>query len=199
MSQRVAPWPLFNPGGRRTDEIDETQSGPKRPELKLVKGGAAPRLERMTPRVRLVSLMVMVAVVLFAVVMCHVLLSQGQFRLEALQKQANEQQDTYEKLRLQVAELESPARITNEAQTRLSWRRRGGCEVDLGCSGGGWVGYVKRGLVKPEYTGSDVARKGLNAVVVLGNRLVVQATLLADAVLRTFQLRDEIANQLVAL
>jgi len=119
MSQRVAPWPLFNPGGRRTDEIDETQSGPKRPELKLVKGGAAPRLERMTPRVRLVSLMVMVAVVLFAVVMCHVLLSQGQFRLEALQKQANEQQDTYEKLRLQVAELESPARITNEAQTRL--------------------------------------------------------------------------------
>jgi cell division protein FtsL len=61
----------------------------------------------------------MVGVVLFGVVAFHVLLSQGQFQLERLQAKADTQQTQYEKLRLQVAQLESPERITNEAQNRL--------------------------------------------------------------------------------
>ena len=73
----------------------------------------------MSHRTRLMLLVTTVAVVLFGVVAFHVVLSQGQFRLEKLQRQAEASQSQYERLRLQVAQLESPTRITNEAQNRL--------------------------------------------------------------------------------
>ncbi len=117
MSQRLAPWPMFNSGGARRSE--EESGAPTRPKLKVLEGGNSPRLERLTPRHRLIALISMVAVVLFGVVSFHVLLSQGQYNLEKMQAQADQQQDQYERLRLQVAQLESPARITSEAQNRL--------------------------------------------------------------------------------
>lgn len=60
-----------------------------------------------------------ISMALFAVVAFHVVLSQGQFSLERLQAKADDQQAQYERLRLQVAQLESPDRITSEAQDRL--------------------------------------------------------------------------------
>jgi cell division protein FtsL len=56
---------------------------------------------------------------MFLLVASHVLLTQGQFRLQALQRQADEQQARYERLRLEVARLESPERIVAVAQQRL--------------------------------------------------------------------------------
>jgi hypothetical protein len=49
----------------------------------------------------------------------HVLLTEGQFRLGHLQTKANDAQAEYVRLRLQVAQLESPQRIVADAQERL--------------------------------------------------------------------------------
>lgn len=72
-------------------------------------------------RARLVTILVSVAVMasLFGLVASHVMLTQGQFRLESLRARAAAEQTRYERLRLQVAELESPARIVATAQERL--------------------------------------------------------------------------------
>jgi cell division protein FtsL len=72
-------------------------------------------------RARLLGVLVavVVAVALFGLVTSHVALAQGQFRLEAMRTKANAEQDRYERLRLQVAELESPGRIVAAAQERL--------------------------------------------------------------------------------
>ena len=72
-------------------------------------------------RARLMAwlLLGVVAAALFGLVASHVALTQGQFRLDALRKEAAAQQDRYERLRLQVAELESPGRIVAAAQERL--------------------------------------------------------------------------------
>jgi cell division protein FtsL len=56
---------------------------------------------------------------MFGIVSLHVALTQGQFRLERLEARADAQQTRYERLRLQVAELESPDRIVAVAQERL--------------------------------------------------------------------------------
>ena len=56
---------------------------------------------------------------MFLLVASHVVLTQGQFRLQAIQQQAAEQEARYERLRLEVARLESPERIVAVAQQRL--------------------------------------------------------------------------------
>jgi cell division protein FtsL len=58
-------------------------------------------------------------VLLFAVVAAHVAITQNQFHLEKLERRAVEEQADYERLRLRVAELESPGRIVDSAQQRL--------------------------------------------------------------------------------
>jgi cell division protein FtsL len=75
-------------------------------------------------KARLARLLVIVgatvaALCVFGVVVFHVVLTQNQFRLDALQAQALERQADYDRLRLQVAELESPDRIVADAQQRL--------------------------------------------------------------------------------
>jgi hypothetical protein len=56
---------------------------------------------------------------LFGLAGVHVLLAEGQFRLAHLQHKADDAQAGYVRLRLQVAQLESPERIVAEAQERL--------------------------------------------------------------------------------
>ena len=69
---------------------------------------------------RLVVLLVLFFVVtLFGVAVSHVVLAQGQFRLERLERQAAEEQTRYERLRERVAALESPERVVAAAQERL--------------------------------------------------------------------------------
>lgn len=62
------------------------------------------------------SLMVAIA---FALVYLHVVLAQRQFRLDGLNSQVQQEQVSYEKLRLQVAELNSPQHIISTAEGQL--------------------------------------------------------------------------------
>lgn len=90
-----------------------------RPDLRLVESTPKLRLQTRTPRWRLVFYVAATGALLFAVVAFHVLLSQGQFALDDMKAQTAEEQATYERLRLDVAQLESPERITTEAIERL--------------------------------------------------------------------------------
>jgi len=66
-----------------------------------------------------------IAMVFLALVTLHVLIAENQFRLDQLQQQASAQQERYEKLRLEVAELEAPARIVSAAEGPLGMRQPG--------------------------------------------------------------------------
>lgn len=93
---------------------------PARPQLRVVESGQdAARRRRRRARRRALVVVAVVAAGLFGLVVSHVVLTQGQFRLEHLQARAALEQARYERLRLQVAELESPARIVAAAQERL--------------------------------------------------------------------------------
>jgi cell division protein FtsL len=92
-----------------------------RPPLRVVEGEAAPRPvdRRRRARLRVAVTMVVVVGGLFGLVASHVVLTQGQFRLQQVESRASEAQARYERLRLQVAALESPERIVAAAQERL--------------------------------------------------------------------------------
>lgn len=93
---------------------------PKRPPLRVVQPGErAAGAQRRRTRLLIAGVVLVVAVGLFGAVVAHVVLTQNQFRLQRLQRQAAEQQARYERQRLMVAELESPARIVSAAQERL--------------------------------------------------------------------------------
>jgi cell division protein FtsL len=57
--------------------------------------------------------------VAFALVYLHVVLAQRQFKLDRLTTQVQQEQATYQKLRLQVAELNSPQHIIATAEGQL--------------------------------------------------------------------------------
>lgn len=122
MSARPAPSPVFGAQARaqeRARRAKQEQAQAKRPELKLIKKEQPkPRIE-LSPRMRLFAWFGFAAALLFALVAFHVLLTQGQFSLQKVETKANDQQAQYERLRKQVAELESPSRIQSEAQNRL--------------------------------------------------------------------------------
>ena len=65
------------------------------------------------------SVAVLAVVCVLGLVVSHVALAQGQFELEKLQGKAAQEQAHYERLRLQVAQLESPSRVVAAAQERL--------------------------------------------------------------------------------
>ncbi len=89
----------------------------QRRHLRLVETQARRRAGR---RRLLVALGIsIVAVVGLALVALHVLIAENQFKLDGLQQEASTEQASYEKLRLQVAELEAPARIVSEAEGQL--------------------------------------------------------------------------------
>ena len=93
---------------------------PGTPPLELV--GPAHRTHaarRRRARVMGVLVLAVVGVALFGLVASHVALTQGQFHLQTLRQRAEAEQARYERLRLQVAELESPARVVAAAQERL--------------------------------------------------------------------------------
>jgi cell division protein FtsL len=65
----------------------------------------------------LVAAMTVAAV--FGVVITHVVLAQEQFRLAHLQSKAAAEQAKNEQLKLEVAQLQSPARVVSAAEQRL--------------------------------------------------------------------------------
>ena len=107
--------------GPELDELDEP--GESRRHLRLVDREARRRTNR---RHLIVSTAIAgIAVVFLALVALHVLIAENQFRLDNLQQQASVQQERYEKLRLEVAQLEAPARIVSVAEGKLGMRQPG--------------------------------------------------------------------------
>jgi cell division protein FtsL len=93
---------------------------PGRAALRVVAGGhAASRRHRYRARRIAVGAAGLLAMGLLSALASHVALAQGQFRLEQLRARVAEEQSTYDRLRLEVAELESPHRIVAVARERL--------------------------------------------------------------------------------
>jgi cell division protein FtsL len=100
---RVAPRPPESPRHLRLVGVEELAARRRRRRVRL--GG--------------IVLTVFVIGLLFAAVAMHVVLAQNQFRLDRLTGQGAAEQARYQQLRLQVDQLESPARIIGIAQGRL--------------------------------------------------------------------------------
>ena len=92
----------------------------RRPDLRLVDPHEpSPRIRRRRAAVAGVGVLVLVFVVLFALAASQAVLAQNQQRLDRLERDVADEQARYQRLRLQVAELESPGRIVRAAQERL--------------------------------------------------------------------------------
>ena len=95
-------------------------SQPRRTPLRVVTEREL-RAVRARSRTRRVAAIACALVVLglFGVVVAHVLLMQGQFELQHLQEQRASSEAEYDRLRLQVSELESPDRVVAVAHQKL--------------------------------------------------------------------------------
>jgi len=90
---------------------------PAPPRLEVVAAGErSPRARR---RVLMALSVVAASAIFFGLAALHVLLAEGQFHLQKLQSQAGDAQAQYVRLRLEVAQLQSPERIVADAQERL--------------------------------------------------------------------------------
>ncbi len=96
-------------------------SAPPRPQLRVLRAGEHDTEADQRRLVRQLAIVatVVAALCLFGVVVFHVVMTQNQFRLDALRSDASGRQAEYERLRLQVSQLESPDRVVSDAQTRL--------------------------------------------------------------------------------
>jgi cell division protein FtsL len=91
-----------------------------RPPLRVVSDAELnARARRRRARLLVALTSVLVVAALFGLAAAHVVLTQNQFRLEQLNRAADQQQLQYERLRRQVADLESPSRIVAAAQERM--------------------------------------------------------------------------------
>jgi cell division protein FtsL len=88
-----------------------------RPALKVVPPNTLTRRGRQRRARRFgAALSVILVVAIFGVVAAHVALTQRQFQLEQLEREAAAAEAQYERLRLEVAQLESPDRVVAAAQ-----------------------------------------------------------------------------------
>ena len=106
-------------GGALPVLVPRPEPAPER-HLHLVSPAEVARLARRR-RLRLAAVLggVFLTAVLFGVVFVQVLLSQGQLQLDHLQNRLTTEQNRNQRLRLEVAELASPARVVAAAQQRL--------------------------------------------------------------------------------
>jgi hypothetical protein len=108
------------PGGEPFHSPSEAQpAAPQesRQHLRLIEQRAARRANRR--RLAFSLGIAGAAAVCLALVALHVLIAENQFRLDQLHDRATADQVAYEKLRLQVAQLEAPARIVSEAEGKF--------------------------------------------------------------------------------
>lgn len=94
---------------------------PGRPRhLSVVEAPAlSPAQRRRRARAILFGAVALGTVIALALVYFHVVLAQRQFRLDHMNAMVQKDQQTYENLRLQVAQLGSPAHIISTAEGRL--------------------------------------------------------------------------------
>lgn len=89
------------------------------PRLRTVERAGPLRVERAAPtrrRVGVVAGALLFAVVLAGNVSVHASTTQGQFELERLQDSARQREAAYQQLRLEVADLQAPDRIVEQAR-----------------------------------------------------------------------------------
>jgi len=84
----------------------------ERPDLRIVE-----RRRRRPSRRRIVSVLAISAftLILFMAVAGHVMILQQQQRIDRLNQQSRQEQATYNRLRLQVDDLQAPSRIVEQA------------------------------------------------------------------------------------
>ncbi len=100
------------------EDYDADSFDERRRHLRLVREQAR---RRANGRRLLVSAgIALLGVFCLGLVTLHVLIAENQFTLDRLTQTAATEQASYEKLRLQVAQLEAPARIVDDAEGRLS-------------------------------------------------------------------------------
>ena len=110
------------PGPRRCSSPAPTQPQPRparRTPLRIVAPPDPDARARRRRRLVAGALVGLACAGLFAIVGVRVLLAQGQGPVDALESQVTAAQAENQRLRLDVARLESPARIVAEAQARL--------------------------------------------------------------------------------
>jgi cell division protein FtsL len=92
----------------------------KQPHLRVVeKTVRSPAQRRRLARAILLGTVGLGVSVAFALVYLHVVLAQRQFKLDSLTTQVQQEQATYQKLRLEVAQLNSPQDIIATAEGQL--------------------------------------------------------------------------------
>jgi cell division protein FtsL len=105
--------------GLALDPVEEPKSEPER-HLRVVDvSERSPAQRRRRARALLVGGASLALGIAFALVYLHVVLAQRQFKLDNLNSQVQQQQLTYQKLRLQVAEMGSPQNIIKTAEGQL--------------------------------------------------------------------------------
>jgi cell division protein FtsL len=93
---------------------------PARPALRVVKPGElSPRVRRRRAGAAAVVALLVVFGGLFGLAVCQAVMAQNQMRLDRLGREVADAQARYQRLRFQVAQLESPERIVAAAQERL--------------------------------------------------------------------------------
>ncbi len=83
------------------------------------------QVRRRRTGLALVGMALLIGAGLFGVVATHVVLTQNQFKLQTLQGRVALAQSREARLRLKVAELESPGRIVSTAEQRLKMVQAG--------------------------------------------------------------------------
>jgi cell division protein FtsL len=97
-----------------------------RPHLRIVPPEElTPAGRRRRFRLAVTALGVLAVGSAFGVVGMHVMLAQNQFALDRLDTRAAKEQAQYERLRLQVDQLESPQRIVAVAKDKLGMQQSG--------------------------------------------------------------------------
>lgn len=93
----------------------------RRPPLRIVPPpeSRARRAARRRARTTFLVLVALTFGVMLGILGLRVLLAQGQVRIDELEAQVDAAQTQNQRLRLEVASLESPQRIVDEARTRL--------------------------------------------------------------------------------
>lgn len=92
----------------------------RKPHLRVVdRTERTPAQRRRRTRLTIVGSTAVALIIALALVYLHVLLAQRQFSLDNLNARVQQEQATYQKLRLQVAELGSPENIISTAEGRL--------------------------------------------------------------------------------
>jgi cell division protein FtsL len=103
----------------RIPPADRRASGPRR-HLQVVTDARVTAVRRRRRlRGMLVLLGIAMVLSLFALAAFHAMLASEQASLDRLEERVGDAQARYERLRLDVAELEAPSRIVREAQERL--------------------------------------------------------------------------------